>query len=95
MITQERQQPTRLLSWRPLFYPLGNHRGWIMELFHKEGDRYFIQVINCRDFSKITSDPVTFTLNHLPQATAYAKGLIDWDENFSALGQVQSPKFPF
>ncbi|MFP4122295.1 MAG: hypothetical protein ACLFWI_15130 [Coleofasciculus sp.] len=62
MITQERQQPTRLLSWRPLFYPLGNHRGWIMELFHKEGDRYFVQVINCRDFSKITSDPVTFTL---------------------------------
>lgn len=78
MITQTRQQYRRamarlyLLNWRPLFYPLGSHRGWIMELFHKEGDRYFIQVINCRDFSKITSDPVTFTLNHLPQATAYA-----------------------
>lgn len=57
MITQERQQPTRLLNWRPLFYPLGSHRGWIMELFHKEGDRYFVQVINCRDFSKITSLP--------------------------------------
>ena len=73
-------------NWHPMFLPCGVYRGWQMELIHIEDGNYKAEVRKMWTFEVVTSYPKTFTAKQKEGAIAYMKGLIDWDEDFYALG---------
>jgi len=73
-------------GWHPFFIPCGEHRGWRMELMHKQDGRYLAQVTKNGTFETVCSDKL-YTVEQKSDAIAYMKGLIDWDEDFNVIGQ--------
>lgn len=96
MIAAIKQQSQPTTKWYPMFANLGDYRGWgiQMVLILNQGDRYRVEVTKFHTFEQVVSD-VWFTYDQKTQALAYAHGLIDWDENFSPLGKVETYELPF